>query len=375
MRRANRAQTMVSRLRCSAAMPRLLLLAILLGACGTNAPPDVDAGAEPDAGPPSTDPLTARFDAVTVSGAGPWNVWGFVAVSTGTDRAIVIGGTDAGSFGGTVYETVWDVSVTDGALSATELDLADGPLPRYCGCAAYDADRDVVVVFGGRDLTGPTTLAPETWELDPGARTWTRIDAAAQPVGTLGCAMAFAPSAGQVYLFGGASLAGHSADTYRYDPGLPGWERLDASGPLPRYDGVLFPSKAGDALYLFGGSYNAVGAAFYSDLWRFDPAAESWTEVSLPSGPGGRRTAWIVHDPALDGLYVGFGYDGSMQPYGDLWYLDLAARRWTEIAIPLEGPAPRGFSPSLPGGPGALGTVVGGFGAQNPAGDAWQLVR
>lgn len=352
------------------------LLFALIAACGT--PASTDAGtdasstadASTDAGP-SLDPTAVQLTAVTTSAEGPWGVWGYMAVTVAPDRAVVLGGTDAGTFSGTVFDRAWIVTVGDGELSATEV-AATGPAPRYCGCAGYDPVRDVVVVFGGRDLTGPT-LAPETWELDLAASEWTRIDAATQPPGTIGCAMAWAPSVEALYLFGGGGTAGFSADTYRYGTGA--WTRLEASGPLARYDAVMLPSSSADALLLFGGSYGAMGAAFYADLWRFDVASESWSEIALPEGPGGRRTAWVVRDPDREGLYVGFGYDGDMQPLGDLWYADLDALAWTELALPDDRPAYRGFAPALPGGEAALGTLAGGYGASAPTRDAWQLVR
>jgi hypothetical protein len=356
------------------AWPLFILLSV---ACG-GSPSSLDAGADAssfdagaDAGP-LVDPGAARFVAAEPSGEGPWGVWGFMTVSLGPDRAIVLGGTDATSFGGLVFDSVWSVSIGAGTLSATAIE-ATGPAPRYCGCAAYDPARDVVLVFGGRDLTGPA-LAAETWELSLADRTWTRIEAAAQPRGVIGCAMAYADTRDAIYLFGGASLAGPSSDTYRYDADARTWVRLDATGPLARYDGVLL--SYGDELLLFGGSYGATGPAFYADFWRFDPSLETWTELTMAEPiPPGRRTAWIVRDPARDGLYVGFGYDGMLQPYGDLWYADLDARTWTAIPLPDDGPPPRGFSPALPGGPASLGTLIGGNGARNPVSDAWQLVR
>lgn len=350
---------------------------LALVACDGSA--SVDAGVDAwvtgvdaahDAGP-RLDPATARFVSVQPEGEGPWGLWGFMTIPLDRHRALVLGGTDAGALGGQVFDTVWMVTVGEEGVSA-ELVEASGPAPRYCGCAAYDPVRDVVVVFGGRDLTGPS-LDPETWELAVSERLWTRVEAETQPAGTIGCAMAYAAHAGAIYLFGGAGRSGPTSDTYRYD--ARSWARLDARGPLARYDGVFVATE--DGLLLFGGSYGATGGAFYADLWRFDPTDVSWSEIVLPeeSGPRGRRAAWIVRDPERDGLYVGFGYDGMLQPYRDLWYADLEARTWAEIPLPEEGPSPRGFAPALPGGPASLGTLIGGSAARTAVSDAWQLVR
>ncbi|MFK7986241.1 MAG: kelch repeat-containing protein [Sandaracinaceae bacterium] len=354
----------------------IALFALLLStACDGAAP--VDAGLpESDAGPPDAgrapDPTEARFASVSATGPGPWDLWGFQVAAISVDEAIVLGGTDTGT-GSSTFEDVWRVRVgADGTLSATAIE-ATGPAPRYCGCMAYDAARDTLVVYGGRDLTGPVPdWADTTWELDLTAATWTERSAAG-PIGTLGCAMAYSPSDGRTYLFGGANRAGAYDRMQRYDRADGIWTELAAEGPVPRYDAVMLPD--GGRLLLFGGSFGASGAAFYADLWSFDVASETWSEIALPEGPPGRRTGWVVRDPERPGLYVGFGFDGSMNPLGDLHYADLEALTWTEIELPFDGPAPRGFSPALPGGESALGVMTGGNGGRQGVNESWRLVR
>lgn len=358
--------------RWTTALCLLMLVGCDSSALESDAGETTDAGMEtPDAGPP-IDPTTAAFEPLAMDGEGPWGRWGTLVARLDDSRSVIIGGTDAGD-GATVFADAWLVTTGETGLSATLVD-ATGPGPRYCGCAAYDPSRDRVIVYGGRDLDVPA-FDPETWELDLAAGTWTPVPTATQHATTLGCMMAWAPDAEAMFLFGGASFTGASADLHRYDPSAGAWVAVDASGPVPRYDGALFPSAEGDALYLFGGSYGAMGAAFYADLWRFDPSTGAWQEIVLPDGPVGRRTPWIVQDPAHAGLYVGFGYDGTMSPLGDLFYLDLDARAWTEVTIPFEGPGPRGFALAMPGGSGALAALVGGYGTRRPVADAWRLVR
>lgn len=343
------------------------------GASGADAgPPLGDAGGGADGGAP-VDPLGASFSPIAAEGEGPWGLWGYFVARIDDTEAIVLGGTDAGTASNLVYDTAWRVRIGPEGLRATRLSTT-GPPPRYCGCATYDAARERVIVYGGRDLSAPAG-PPGTWELDPSTEIWTEVAGADQNPSTLGCAMAYLPSAGATYMFGGASTAGPSALTYRYDPDGGGWIELDASGPLARYDGGLFVAPDGEALLLFAGSYAARGAGFYADLWRFDATEETWTEIAMPEGPPGRRTPWVVPDPARNGLYVGFGYDPDMRPMVDLWYADLDASSWTAIEVPFEGPLPRGFARALPGGEGALGTVMGGYGAMRPVEESWRLVR
>ena len=355
----------------------IAFIAVALAGCDGAGGEPLDAGLTPlDAAAPldAATPIGATFLAATLEGEGPWGRWGYQVAALDAQSAIVLGGTDASAFGGTVFEDAWRVRVSeDGSVSATRID-ASGPAPRYCGCMAWDPTRARLVVYGGRDLSAPTR-APETWELDVEGARWRLVEGATEPPGTVGCAMAYLPSTEQVYLFGGGGTGGFDDSTFRYDAAAGAWVELDAPGPLARYDGYLFPSRDGAALLLFGGSYGARGAAFYADLWRFDPIAETWSELALPDGPRGRRTPWIVHDPARDGLYIGFGFDGEMEAIGDLWHLDLDARAWRSIEIAADGPVARGFALALPGGAGALGLVLGGNGGTRALVDGWRLVR
>jgi len=75
--------------------------------------------------------------------------------------------------------------------------------------------------------------------------------------------------------------------------------------------------------------------------------------------------------PDEKSLFMADGYNGMMLPMEDQWFLDLDAGRWTQVEIP--GPNARGFSPRLPGLPGSLGIMLGGFDAVRPVREMWQL--
>lgn len=329
-------------------------------------PTAIDAGAETDAAPPVT-PESARFALASTTNPGPFGLWGYLVARIDESRAFVLGGTDSA----TVVDSAWLVEVDATGMRASPID-AEGPSPRYCGCAAYDPVRGRVLVYGGRDFEADA--ARETWELDLEAGEWSSIPTANQPAGVIGCAMAFDPVTERTFLFGGANRGGALADLFRFDPVSGEWIQVDASGPVPRYDAEFIASRDG-SLLLFGGSYGARGSAFYSDLWRLDPRALTWTEVALPAGPPGRRIPWVVEDPQRAGLYVGFGFDGETQPLGDFYYADLEALTWTELPLGADGPPGRGFARAIPGGPDALGAMFGGLSGAFVLNDAWRLVR
>ncbi len=237
--------------------------------------------------------------------------------------------------------------------------------------------REVAVVVGGRDSLGEE-YTPETWEIDPVAATWTRIDVPSTPEAVVGCQMTWSEDRAALYHFGGGSLAGGFSDrVHRYDPSMPGWVEIAATGPSARYDDAFMSLGPGRPILMYGGSQGASGAAFFSDVWLFDPMTETWSE-SVPAGEAGvaRRTPWVVPDPGGHGFLAGFGNRGleATDAFSDLAHYDLDAREWTDVT-PASGPTARSFTQPLPGGPDAVAHMLGGYDNAGPVAEVWRLVR
>jgi hypothetical protein len=336
-----------------------------------------DAAVAPDA--PMDDaaivlgPTDVHWERVSLDEAMP-NVWGWSAASLGDGRTVVLGGA-IGASAGTVLDRVLVLEpAADASLAITALDRpALAPAPRWCTCASFDAARGRVLFAGGRNESALEGLVGSTWELDPSDGSFRELTETPTPPGVIGCALAHATARRATYWFGGASATVVSGTTYRLDEGATTWVELDATGPTPRYDAHFEPLDD-RRLLLFGGSYGARGAAFYSDVWIFDTETESWTEVMIDGAtPPGRRTPWVRLTEDGRGFYAGFGYDGSMQPLGDLHHLDLERAQWTEIAVPEPIPAARGFSPAVEGPPGTIGLLLPGLGRNATVRDAFLL--
>ncbi len=360
----------------------LLFLTLSASACGDDgAATDASADAVVDDGAvdATTGPPTFAFEAIDPPPAeGPLGFWGFMAARLDESRTLVFGGATFSSMGGggSVLEEAYLYDASGGALELTEIAPADNPGPRYCGCAAWDPAREVVVFVGGRDRAGEE-YAPETWELDVDTSTWTLIGVPSTPSGVVGCAMAHA--SGSMYLFGGRlgdEGGSFSDETFRYDPATPSWELLDTPGPQARYDAVIAPLTPEGPIVLYAGSLGPEGAAFFNDIWLFDPASETWTEEMVVGDPGpARRAAWMPWANS-DGFVVGFGNQGLDvdQVSGDLAYYDFGTHTWTDIT-PADGPGPRSFTQPLAGGPDAVAYMLGGYDNVGPVLELWRLVE
>lgn len=109
-----------------------------------------------------------------------------------------------------------------------------------------------------------------------------------------------------------------------------GWNRLEARGPGPRRDYSFAAAGAGSAAFLFGGR---VGGEPLGDLWAFADGA--WRQIAA-EGPSAR----FGHNAAVIGgrllLFGGQGGQGVF--FNDVWSFDGAKESWTQLAD--EGTAP-----------------------------------
>jgi N-acetylneuraminic acid mutarotase len=117
-------------------------------------------------------------------------------------------------------------------------------------------------------------------------------------------------------------------------------------------DESLVVDPVANRLILFGGAYADNPAApgadahAYNDLWSYEPAANTWSELQ-PSGtaPTARTAPLAVYDPQLQAIFIYGGvvddssYSGAVA--GDLWRYDLSANRWSKLDPAGQTPAPR----------------------------------
>lgn len=200
---------------------------------------------------------------------------------------------------------------------------ANSPSSRW-GAASWTDEQGSMWLFGGvnYDAAGGAGLLNDLWKYDPAADTWTWMKGA-RTTDTAG-----------VYGEQGVS-----------DP---------ANAPGSRYDPVSWIDTSG-SLWLFGG--RGMGEAgdtgpfgHLSDLWRYEPARNSWTWMkgfstrneagvygvrgtsdSLNT-PGGRMGAvsWMDASGEL-WLFGGLGRDSTgLSGYlNDLWKYNQVSRTWT----------------------------------------------
>jgi hypothetical protein len=120
-------------------------------------------------------------------------------------------------------DEVWVYSYVDD--NWTELDTSPKPRGRYWFNLAYDSSDGVMVLFGGSQ--GGGNQISDTWKYDYSTNTWTEIGTQTHPPNRANSYMAYDASRDIIVLFGG-SLFGQVTygDTWILDMGSGSWSEV-----------------------------------------------------------------------------------------------------------------------------------------------------
>jgi len=265
---------------------------------------------------------------------------------TSANRTVLFGGNfnEAPYYFGDTWE--WD---GDGWVQVSDT----GPTPRASPKLAYDADRNVAVLFGGYAngehvfdtwewdsqgwvQVGDTGPKAQGWEAamvydtarklttleggsirTKGVGTWTWDGASWTQVADTGpelranFPLAFDSTRERAVLFGGASpnVFEPKRDTWEWDGDA--WTEVDDIGPPARQAHAM--TWKGDDVVLFGGTAQQFSEGF-ADTWEWD--GEHWRQRQ-DIGPH-RSYAAVVWDSARSRVVL-FGGLENQEPMGETW--------------------------------------------------------
>jgi cysteine-rich repeat protein len=233
-------------------------------------------------------------DSVTLGDTWEWNGSGWLDVTPATNnppprdngamaydaarRRVVLFG---GSSGVASLNDTWEWDGNEWRNVTPPL-AADSPGARESHRIAYDAARERIVLFGGRDAaTGQASN--QTWEWN--GSVWTNVTPASgnPPARTLH-ALAYDPVRGRVVLFGGVA-GSRAADTWEWN-GTSWTNVTPASGnPVARFGHALAFDANRARVVLHAGN---TAAGLEDDTWEWDGTA--WTDVTPATGNPAART-------------------------------------------------------------------------------------
>jgi len=192
------------------------------------------------------------------------------------------------------------------------------PAKRYFHGMAYDEQRRVTVLFGGKHQNGEKL--DDTWEFNG---SWHKIRTPIKPSARWKPAMCYSPVMKCVILFGGGSNQFFN-DTWKFD-GLT-WTKIQtAHSPQRRVNATMVHDYNSGKIVLFGGESPSDTHPYFSTTWFFD--GQDWTEMDLTaSGLYGREGCKMVYDLGRQRavLYGGMAgviyYNTTWEFYDQTWH-------------------------------------------------------
>ncbi len=192
------------------------------------------------------------------------------------------------------------------------------------------AINSLIYNFGGYGAASgdPATYLNDIWCFHPFDNQWEQKSPINPPSPRMGhIAVSYD---NKMYIHGGFDGNDYFDDLWVYDPVANTWTQLFPTvKPAARSD--HFATMYNNKLYLMGGVYYSGSHTFYTDLWEFDFATTTWTQISnaCPSGRGS-STLSVYNDK----LYMLGGYSlGSY--HNDFIIYDFTTSTWSVLTTPL----------------------------------------
>jgi N-acetylneuraminic acid mutarotase len=262
-----------------------------------------------------------------------------------TGHMLVFGGYGGGGYLNDLWS--YDPAGNSWAVLSPQ-STAFGPAPREEASAVWDATYGQLLIFGGS--RGGNEPLEDLWAYRPASSTWVELASDGPwPVSRLRHSAVWDSTRGEMLVFGGYGggfPGGYLDDLWSYQPASSNWLQLSApEGPeavtvAAAETSVLRPQSSvraqpsarsrqaaawdapGDRMLVFGGF--AGGIDYLKDLWSYQPATDTWIELTPALGPA-RPTARAWHaavwDPGNRRLLVFGGQGGG--PSDEIWaYLD-----------------------------------------------------
>lgn len=247
-----------------------------------------------------------------------------------------------------------------------------GPSVREGHRMVYDAHRDRLVVFGGKQSwDGEAPILNELWEWN--GRGWERRDQPRRgPGGRAWHIMVYDPDQRRTVLFAGntAGAGGFKTvvmrDMWAWDGER--WELLHGmldKGPLGWNPSLVYDTRR-KVLVLYTATANE------AELWEWSPQVK-WRRIWSGEGPGGLLMPGMVFDGEQVVLFGGSVLAARKKPRAETWTWN--GRRWRQ-QTPASSPPARGYAGMVWDSQRKVAVLYGGWTKQqNHWNDLWEYGR
>jgi len=211
------------------------------------------------------------------------------------------------------------------------------PTARQGATWTVDPSTGIAYLYGG--TTSPTLGRPledgatlgDLWAYDLAADSWEPVVGTSdEPPPRSGHVAVWVEDVGLVVIGGRASDGQPLGDVWRFDPESGAWSQLALRGtqPPPRFDACA--AAPGDGTIWL--THGTNGRSLFGTTWRLDLASKRWTEIARSERPitRSRTSCWVD----AGGRFVVSGGDRGGATLGDLWAISVgrADADWTKLA-------------------------------------------
>lgn len=212
---------------------------------------------------------------------------------------------------------------------------------RFSPCSAFDEKRNRMIVFGGR-ANDKTTHYNDVWamELPKNAQPeWVKLipdGAAGSPQKRRSCAMAYDSIGDRVILWNGWDGSTSYNEVWALSMGdNPSWTQICSttscgSPPSARRTSRFVFDPVNNQIVVFAG----FDGARTSDTWTLSlGATPAWTQLTVTGGPPAARAGHgMAYDPVNKAVWIHGGTVAAGTDTSDVWKFDIATSTWTEVS-------------------------------------------
>jgi RHS repeat-associated protein len=188
--------------------------------------------------------------------------------------------------------------------------------------------RDSGYVIDG--ITGGS-ISSTVWIWNQGSNTWTTGASETSRLGGSGFSMG---GKGYVGLGYNSATSLYLKDLRQYNPHTNTWVTKVATFPDTARTNA-FSFVIGDTAYVGCGDSGFVSVKYFNGFWKYDTTSNAW--VKRASFPGGKRTGLAAF--SINGYgYAGCGIDNLGHLHSDMWKFNPSTNSWTNVApLPISG--------------------------------------
>eukprot|EP00123_Amoebidium_parasiticum_P013889 comp22209_c0_seq1/m.32683 comp22209_c0_seq1/g.32683 ORF comp22209_c0_seq1/g.32683 comp22209_c0_seq1/m.32683 type:complete len:406 (-) comp22209_c0_seq1:59-1276(-) len=210
-----------------------------------------------------------------------------------------------------------------------------GQAPSVSASHSALVDGDFLLVFGGSGVPFGHSNSNSLHICDLRTFVWHKLECTGDvPCARYGQTMVMTEDGHHLYVFGGTSGLTFFNDLYRLHLPTRTWERIaqrnQPPSPCYRHEAIIH----GNTMYVIGGGHPNPAMTGPIKVYAFDMLRNAWTELKARAAvkggkvPRDRRShSCVLHD---NKVYICGGTNG-VRVFSDLWVLDMATMKWTEI--------------------------------------------